>query len=66
MQPLVMPGWDGLHDFMDRSHDKLIWLHAFGRRKSGVTIAGVQAEMNVLFRQILELDYSASMAPLDR
>ena len=39
MQPLVMPGWDGLHDFMDRSQDKLMWLHAFGRRKPGVTIA---------------------------
>ncbi len=53
MQPLVMPGWDGLHDFMDVSQDKLMWLHAFGRRKPGVTIAEVQAEMNVLFRQLL-------------
>ena len=66
MQPLVMPGWDGLHDFMDRSQDKLMWLHAFGRRKTGVTIAEVQAEMNALFRQILEADYSTSMTPLAR
>jgi predicted permease len=66
MQPLVMPGWDGLHDFMNRSHDKLMWLHAFGRRKPGVTIADVQAEMNVLFQQILEADYSTSMTPLAR
>src|ERR1700733_13564154 len=66
MQPFVMPGWDGLHDFMDRSQDKLMWLHAFGRRKTGVTIAEVQAEMNVLFRQILEADYSTSMTPLAR
>lgn len=66
MQPLIVPGWDGLHDFMDRSHDKLMWLHAFGRRIPGVTIADVQAEMNVLFRQILQADYSTSMTPLAR
>jgi hypothetical protein len=61
MQPLVMPSGDALHDFMDHSRDKLMWLHAFGRRKPGVTLAQVQAEMNVLFRQILESDYSSSM-----
>ncbi len=66
MQPLVMPGWDGLHDFMDHSQDKLMWLHVFGRRRPGVTIAQVQAEVNVLFRQILETGYSTSMTPLAR
>jgi predicted permease len=66
MQPLVMPVGDALHDFMGHSQDKLMWLHAFGRRKPGVTMAGVQAEMNVLFRQILEGDYSTSMTPLAR
>lgn len=66
MQPYVMPGLDGLHDFMDSSQDKLMWLHAFGRRKPGVTMAEVQAEMNVLFRQILETDYASSMTPLAR
>lgn len=66
MQPLVMPGWDGLHDFMDHSQDKLMWLHVFGRRKAGITIPQVQAEVNVLFRQILEAGYSTSMAALAR
>jgi predicted permease len=66
MQPLVMPGGDALHDFMDRSQDKLMWLHVFGRRKPGVTMAEVQGEMSVLFRHILETDYSTSMAPLAR
>jgi predicted permease len=66
MQPLVLPGWDGLRDFMDHSQDKLMWLHVFGRRKAGVTIAQVQAEVNVLFRQTLEAGYPTSMAPLAR
>ncbi len=66
MQPLVLPGWDGLHDFMDQSQDKLMWLHVFGRRKAGVTIPQVQTEVNVLFRQILEAGYPTSMAPLAR
>jgi predicted permease len=66
MQPFVMPGLDGLHDFMDHSQDKLMWLHAFGRRKPGLKMAEVQAEINVLFRQILEADYSTSMTPLAR
>ena len=66
MQPLVMPGWDGLRDFIDHSQDKLMWLHVFGRRKAGVAVAQVQAEVNVLFRQILEAGYSMPMAPLDR
>ena len=63
MQPLVRPGLDGLHDFMDSSQDKLMWLHVFGRRKPGVTMAEVHAELSVLFRQILEADYSTSMTP---
>ncbi|MBV9268126.1 MAG: ABC transporter permease [Acidobacteriaceae bacterium] len=66
MQPLVMPGWHGLRDFMDHSQDKLMWLHVFARRKPGVSIAQVQAELNLLFRQILEAGYSRSMAPLAR
>ena len=36
-------------------HDNTImWLHVFGRRKPGMTIAKVQAEMSVLFRRMLE------------
>lgn len=66
MQPLVSPGWDGLHDFMDQSQDKLMWLQVFGRRNPGVSMAQVQAEVNVLFRQILEAGYPTSMAPSAR
>ena len=62
MQPLVQPGLDGLHDFMNHSQDKLMWMHVFGRRKTGVSLAQVQAEVNVLFRQMLEADYSTLAA----
>jgi putative ABC transport system permease protein len=63
MQPLVTPGSDRLHDFIDHSQDKLMWLHVFGRRKPDVSMAQAQAEVNVLFRQILEAGYTTSMAP---
>lgn len=69
MQPLLMPGVHGLDEYMDQSHDKLMWLHVFGRRKTGVTITQVQAEINVLFRGILNtrkeaLDQHIAVKPL--
>lgn len=61
MQPLATPGSDGLSAMMPGSdHDKLMWLQVFGRRKPGVSLAQVQAEMTVLFRGILQADYAAS------
>lgn len=69
MQPLLMPGIDGLGEYMDQSHDKLMWLHVFGRRATGVKISQVQAEINVLFRRILNtrkeaLDQHIAVKPL--
>ncbi len=61
MQPLVMPSFDGLRDTLPNSEDKLMWLHVFGRRKAGVAIAQLQAEVNVLFRAILKANYPATM-----
>jgi predicted permease len=61
MQSQVEPGWDGLHEDLSQSQDKLMWLHVFGRRKAGVTIAQVQAEVNVLFRGILDAGYPTTM-----
>lgn len=61
MQPLVMPGEDGLHDMLPNSTDKMMWLHVFGREKAGVAIKQVQAEINVLFRAILEASYPGSV-----
>jgi predicted permease len=69
MQPLLMPGVHGLDEYMNPSHDKLMWLHVFGRRKTSATIAQVQAEINVLFRRILSarketLDQHIAVKPL--
>lgn len=61
MQPQVEPGWDGLHEDLSQSQGKLMWLHVFARREPGVTIAQVQAEVNVLFRGILEAGYPTTM-----
>jgi predicted permease len=61
MQPQVMPGSDGLRGTIGQSENKLMWLHVFGRRKAGVTIPQVQAEISVLFRAILKAGYPASM-----
>lgn len=66
MQPLVMPGVDGLSEYMGHPPDKLMWLHVFGRRKAGMTLAQSQAEINVLFRQILESGYPTTMSLPDR
>ena len=63
MAPLVMPGMDGLKDTIGASQDKLMWLQAFGRRKAGVTMRQSQAEMNVLFGNLMEADYPVSMHP---
>ena len=60
MHPVLMPGLDSSGEYMNQSRDKLMWLHVFGRRKSGATIAQVQAETNVLFRGILNAEYPAA------
>jgi hypothetical protein len=41
MQPLAMLSGDGLKGTLGESSDKLMWLHAFGRRKAGVTVGQV-------------------------
>jgi predicted permease len=65
MAPLIVPG-DWLQDTMGQSHDKLMWLHVFGRRKAGVSMAQVQAETSVLFRTILQAGYPTSMDTRER
>jgi len=66
MQPLVMPGRDWLHEDLNQSLEKVMWLHVFGRLKPGADLANAQTEMDVLFRNILEAGYPATLAPETR
>jgi predicted permease len=63
MQPIVMPGRDWLHEDLSHNLEKVMWLHAFGRLKPGITQARAQTEIDVLFRGILENGYPATLAP---
>ena len=56
MQPNVLPGEDRLHD---TPPSKAMWLHVFGRLKSGVTQAHAEAESNAVFKAGLEAFYGA-------
>jgi predicted permease len=47
MQKEIPPGWDGYHDNMFES------LHLMGRLKTGVTMAEADANVNLLYQQIL-------------
>ena len=62
MEPMVIPGRDWLHEDLSQTVAKVMWLHVFGRLKPGVTIAKAQAEMDVLFRQIIEASYPATLS----
>src|ERR1044071_3465991 len=66
MQPQVMPGRDWLHEDLSQSLEKVMWLHAFGRLKPGVTQARAQTEMDVLFRGIIENGYPTTLDPATR
>lgn len=66
MEPLVKPGRDWIHEDLTKSIDKVMWLHVFARRKPGVSLARIQAEVNVVFESILEENYPATLAPAVR
>jgi predicted permease len=54
MQPTVIPGRDWLHDTPPA---KAMWLHVFGRLKTGVTPAQAEAQSNAIFKAGLETFY---------
>jgi predicted permease len=66
MELQVMPGRDWLHEDLSKSMTKVMWLHAFGRLKPGVTRAKAQTEIDVLFRGIIENGYPTTLAPETR
>jgi predicted permease len=66
MQPLVMPGRDWLREDLSKNIEKVMWLHAFGRLKPGVTQARAQTEIDVLFRGIIENGYPSTLDPETR
>jgi predicted permease len=66
MQPRIMPGRDWLHEDLSQSLEKVMWLHAFARLKPDSSRDKAQAEVDVLFRNILDTGYPASMAPATR
>ena len=66
MQPLIMPGRDWLHEDLSQSLEKVMWLHVFARLKENVSLAKAQTEMDVLFRNILQAGYPATLAPATR
>ncbi|HSM86834.1 MAG TPA: ABC transporter permease [Candidatus Limnocylindrales bacterium] len=66
MQPMVQPGRDWLHEDLSKDIAKVMWLHAIGRLKPGVTLAGAQTEMDVLFRNLIEEGYPGTLSPETR
>jgi predicted permease len=66
MELQVMPGRDWLHEDLSKSMSKVMWLHAFGRLKPGVSRAKAQTEIDVLFRGIIENGYPTTLAPETR
>ncbi len=66
MQTAVMPGRDWLHEELSKNFEKVMWLQAFARLAPGTTLAHAQAEMDVLFKNIIENGYPATLAPETR
>jgi predicted permease len=66
MELQVMPGRDWLQEDLNKSMEKVMWLHAFGRLKPGVSRAKAQTEIDVLFRGIIENGYPTALAPETR
>lgn len=66
MQPQIMPGRDWLHEDLSQSIEKVMWLQVIGRIKPGVNKQQAQSEMDVLFKNIIETGYPATLDPETR
>ena len=59
MEPELKPGTDWLHEDMAKNLDKVEWLHVFGRLKPGVSLGQAQAQVDLVFKDMIESDYGA-------
>lgn len=59
MQPQVMPGRMWLADDPAHTAEKVMWLHVIGRLKPGASEKQAQANVDVVFRQIVMEEFSA-------
>jgi predicted permease len=66
MQHETMPGFDGLHEDLSGSATKFMWLHVFGRLRTGVSMSSAQAQIDVLFHNVLAAGYPLSWTPQER
>jgi predicted permease len=65
MQATVLPGRDWLHD-QPGSVEKVMWLHVFGRLRTGVSRESALANANVVFQQGLAAYYGRLADPNTR
>jgi predicted permease len=58
MQPQIMPGRMWLEDDPAHIAEKVMWLHVIGRVKPGVSRQQAQANVDVVFKQIVAEEFS--------
>ena len=59
MQPQLMPGRMWLQDDAGHIAEKVMWLQVIGRLKPGVTRQQAQANVDVVFKQVVAEEFSA-------
>jgi predicted permease len=58
MQPEIMPGRMWLEDDPGHIAEKVMWLHVIGRLKPGVSLRQAQANVDVVFKQVVAEEFS--------
>ena len=58
MQPQIMPGRMWLEDDPAHIAEKVMWLHVIGRLKPGVSRKRAQANVDVVFKQVVAEEFS--------
>ena len=58
MEPQIIPGRMWLEDDPGHIAEKVMWLHVIGRLKPGVSLRQAQANVDVVFKQIVAEEFS--------